>query len=105
MNKNALFPTGLAGRVIDKKTKTFHFPFDPKLRRYLIQLKKVVYTSYRMVNLIHMENSYSESVYELLKQYETWSAQINGRGFRSMLGLTLDRRVRDPLYANCELKY
>ena len=83
-----------------KKEKRFAFTFDPKLKRYLVQLKSF-YTQYQMINLIHMENCYSESIYELLKQYERIGRRtIEIVDLRKMLGL----EKKYPLYSNLRVK-
>ena len=92
--------TWLSEAKYHKKQKIFTFRFTPSLKRYLIQLKKF-YTRYKMINLIHMENCYSESVYELLKQYETIGKRsVSMEKIRTMLGL--ERKY--PLYSNFRVK-
>ncbi|WDE96044.1 replication initiation protein [Lentisphaera profundi] len=92
--------TWLSEAKYHKKQKIFTFRFTPSLKRYLIQLKKF-YTRYKMINLIHMENCYSESLYELLKQYETIGKRnVSIEKLRIMLGL--ERKY--PLYSNLRVK-
>ena len=92
--------TWLSEAKYHKKQKIFTFRFTPSLKRYLIQLKKF-YTRYKMINLINMENCYSESMYELLKQYETIGKRtIDIEDLRRMLGL--ERKY--PLYSNLRVK-
>ena len=43
--------------------------FDPELKPYLLQLKKL-FTSYELGNILHLKGMYSIRIYELLKQYE-----------------------------------
>ncbi|MGD0820873.1 MAG: replication initiation protein [Desulfomonilia bacterium] len=57
----------------DKKGKV-SVSFDPKLKPYLLDLKKD-YTKYRLYNAIVLKGSYSIRFYELLKQYEFLGAR------------------------------
>lgn len=100
-NKEETFQANwLSSVAYKKKEKRFAFTFDPKLKRYLVQLKSF-YTQYQMINLIHMENCYSESVYELLKQYERIGRRtIQIVDLRKMLGL----EKKYPLYSNLRVK-
>jgi plasmid replication initiation protein len=45
------------------------FCFDPKLKPFMLELKKC-FTTYRLTNILKLESSYSIRIYELLKQYE-----------------------------------
>ncbi len=84
----------------NKKTKHIHFRFSPRLKPYLIKLKKY-YTQYRMINLINLENCHSEAMYELLKQYESIGhRRINIDDLRQMLGI----QDSYPLYSNFRAK-
>ena len=100
-NKEETFQANwLSSVAYKKKEKRFAFTFDPKLKRYLVQLKSF-YTQYQMINLIHMENCYSESIYELLKQYERIGRRtIEIVSLRKMLGL----EKKYPLYSNLRVK-
>ena len=100
-NKEETFQANwLSSVAYKKKEKKFAFTFDPKLKRYLVQLKSF-YTQYQMINLIHMENCYSESIYELLKQYERIGRRtIEIVDLRRMLGL----EKKYPLYSNLRVK-
>ncbi|AFK94369.1 MULTISPECIES: replication initiation protein [Thermoanaerobacterium] len=44
------------------------FSFDPKLKKYYLQLKQ--YTKYRLKNIAGLKSQYSIRMYEILKQYE-----------------------------------
>lgn len=57
----------------DKRGKV-SVSFDPKLKPYLLDLKKD-YTKYRLYNAIVLKGSYSIRFYELLKQYEFLGAR------------------------------
>lgn len=46
------------------------FSFDPKLKPYLLALKKE-FTRYQLKNVIRLKSSYSVRIYELLKQYQS----------------------------------
>ena len=90
----------LAEAAYDKKTKEMRFRFTPRLKPYLIRLKKY-YTRYRMINLIHLENCHSEAMYELLKQFENiGQRRIYLDDLRNMLGLG----KKYPLYSNLRAK-
>lgn len=90
----------LAEAAYDKKTKEMRFRFTPRLKPYLIRLKKY-YTRYRMINLINLENCHSEAMYELLKQFETiGQRRIYLDDLRNMLGLG----KKYPLYSNLRAK-
>lgn len=61
--------------------------FDPKLKPYLIQLKKR-FTTYEAQNVLALGSFYSIRVYELLKQYEKIGKRvISVESLRDMLGL------------------
>lgn len=45
------------------------FSFDPKLKPYLLDLKKA-YTSYRLSNILSLNSAYSIRLYELMKKWE-----------------------------------
>ncbi|MCM8527079.1 MAG: replication initiation protein, partial [Lentisphaeraceae bacterium] len=90
----------LAEAAYDKKTKEMRFRFTPRLKPYLIRLKKY-YTRYRMINLINLENCHSEAMYELLKQFENiGQRRIYLDDLRNMLGLG----KKYPLYSNLRAK-
>jgi plasmid replication initiation protein len=90
----------LAEAAYDKKTKEMRFRFTPRLKPYLIKLKKY-YTRYRMINLIHLENCHSEAMYELLKQFESIGhRRLELEELRNILGLG----KKYPLYSNLRAK-
>ena len=90
----------LAEAAYDKKTKEMRFRFTPRLKPYLIKLKKY-YTRYRMINLINLENCHSEAMYELLKQFENaGQRRVYLDDLRNMLGLG----KKYPLYSNLRAK-
>ena len=90
----------LAEAAYDKRTKEMRFRFTPRLKPYLIKLKKY-YTRYRMINLIHLENCHSEAMYELLKQFENiGKRRLDLEELRSILGLG----KKYPLYSNFRAK-
>ena len=45
----------LSEAAYEKSSKMLYFRFTPRLKPYMIQLKKF-YTRYKMVNLLHLEN-------------------------------------------------
>lgn len=49
--------------------------FSPKLKPYLLQLKKN-FTSYSLTNVLYLKSIYSIRIFELLKQYEKLSYRI-----------------------------
>jgi plasmid replication initiation protein len=51
-----------------KGTGIIELCFDPKLKPYLLQLKKR-FTTYRLKEVIQLKSSFSIRIYELLKQY------------------------------------
>lgn len=62
--------------------------FSPKLKPFLLQLKRE-FVKYELGNVIHLKNTYSIRIYELLKQYE----KIGNRTFdiptlRNTLGIS-----------------
>jgi len=59
----------LAEAAYDKKERMFKYRFTPRLKPYLIQLKRY-YTKYRMANLVNLDHVHSETMLELIKQYE-----------------------------------
>lgn len=90
----------LAEAAYDKRTKEMRFRFTPRLKPYLIKLKKY-YTRYRMINLIHLENCHSEAMYELLKQFENiGQRRLELEELRNILGLG----KKYPLYSNFRAK-
>ena len=90
----------LAEAAFDKRSKEMRFRFTPRLKPYLIKLKKY-YTRYRMINLINLENCHSEAMYELLKQFENaGQRRIYLDDLRNMLGLG----KKYPLYSNLRAK-
>ena len=90
----------LAEAAYDKRTREMRFRFTPRLKPYLIKLKKY-YTRYRMINLINLENCHSEAMYELLKQFENaGQRRVYLDDLRNMLGLG----KKYPLYSNLRAK-
>ena len=90
----------LAEAAYDKKTKEMRFRFTPRLKPYLVRLKKY-YTKYKMVNLVHLENCHSEAMYELLKQFESaGQRRLPLIDLRNILGLG----KKYPLYSNFRAK-
>jgi plasmid replication initiation protein len=90
----------LAEAAYDKRSKQMRFRFTPRLKPYLLKLKKY-YTRYRMINLINLENCHSEAMYELLKQFESaGQRRIYLDDMRNMLGLG----KKYPLYSNLRAK-
>lgn len=90
----------LAQAVYVKETKEIKWSYPPILKPYLIRLKRY-YTKYRMINLVHLDNCHSESLYELLKQHE----KLGQRDFtieelRDFLAL----QKKYPAYANLKAK-
>ena len=62
------------------------FSFEPKLKPYLLQLKRD-FTSYRLINALLLNSSYSIRLYELLKKWQKigkW--RVNVDELRKMLG-------------------
>lgn len=83
-----------------KECKEIRWRYTPKLKPYLIRLKKY-YTKYRMINLIHLDNCHSESIYELLKQHEKLGHRdITIDELRDYLAL----QKKYPLYSNLKAK-
>jgi plasmid replication initiation protein len=90
----------LAEAAYDKRSKEMRFRFTPRLKPYLLKLKKY-YTRYRMINLINLENCHSEAMYELLKQFESaGQRRVYLDDLRNMLGLG----KKYPLYSNLRAK-
>jgi plasmid replication initiation protein len=58
-----------------KGTGVIELCFDPKLKPYLLQLKKR-FTTYRLKEVIQLKSSFSIRIYELLKQYEKIGERI-----------------------------
>ena len=99
-DKMHIIATWISEASYNKRSKSFHFRFTPALKPYLIQLKKS-WTKYPLINLIHLENCHSETLYELLKQYESiGSRELSIRKLREILGL----KNKYPLYANLKVK-
>ena len=48
---------------------TIEFSFHPKMKPYLLQLKRE-FTTYKLVNIMQLKSGYSIRFYELLKQWE-----------------------------------
>lgn len=62
--------TGWLSSAIYRKGKgAVELRFDPVLKPYLLQLKRL-FTSYELGNILRLRGMYSIRVYELLKQYE-----------------------------------
>jgi len=90
----------LAEAAYDKKKKEMCFRFTPRLKPYLIKLKKY-YTKYKMINLVNLENCHSEAMYELLKQFENaGQRRLPLIDLRNILGLG----KKYPLYSNFRAK-
>ena len=90
----------ISDATFDKTNKQLRFRFSPELKPYIIQLKHS-YTQYQLSNLIYFECCHSETIYELLKQYERigWR-EITISKIRPILGV----QKKYPLYANFKKK-
>ena len=90
----------ISDATFDKTNKQLRFRFSPELKPYIIQLKHS-YTKYQLCNLIYFECCHSETIYELVKQYEKigWR-EITVSKLRPILGV----QNKYPLYANFKKK-
>ncbi len=73
------------------------FAFDPKLKPYLLQLKKA-FTSYRLSNILSLKSAYSIRLYELMKKWQhlgKWEVPIEN--LREKMGVI---KGKYPQYAN-----
>ena len=64
------------------------FSFEPKLKPYLLQLKRT-FTSYRLSNILSLSSYYAIRIYELLKKWETagkWGTSVEH--LKNLLGIT-----------------
>lgn len=64
------------------------FSFEPKLKPYLLQLKRN-FTSYRLINALMLNSSYSIRLYEVLKKWQNigkWKTSVEN--LRMLLGAT-----------------
>jgi len=64
------------------------FSFEPKLKPYLLQLKRT-FTSYRLSNILSLGSYYAIRIYELLKKWETagkWRTSVEH--LKNLLGIT-----------------
>src|SRR5699024_4596421 len=67
---------------------TIQFSFEPKLKPYLLQLKRT-FTSYRLSNILSLGSYYTIRIYELLKKWETvgkWETSLEY--LKNLLGIT-----------------
>lgn len=63
------------------------FSFDPKLKPYLLQLKRN-FTSYQLQNILQLRSGHSIRLYELLKQYEKiGKREVSIDELKAMVGL------------------
>jgi len=77
------------------------FCFDPKLKPYLLALKKE-FTRYQLKNTIKLKSVYSVRIYELLKQYQAIGyREFDLQELRSVLGIPAGSL--EP-YANFRMK-
>lgn len=91
----------LSSSAYSKGSGIIRLCFDPKLKRFLLQLKSH-FTNYRLENVVQLKSQYSIRIYELLKQYE----KIGQRVFlleelREILGIEEGEYV---LYGNFKQK-
>src|SRR5699024_7635742 len=64
------------------------FSFDPKLKPYLLQLKRT-FTSYRLNNIMSLGSYYSIRFYEFFKKWErTGKWRVSLKHLKSLLGIT-----------------
>ena len=62
--------------------------FDPRLKPYLLQLKRE-FTSYKLKHVLELKSSYSIRIYEILKKWQTiGKIEIQLEDLRKMLGVT-----------------
>lgn len=96
----------LAEAAYDKKERMFKYRFTPRLKPYLIQLKRY-YTKYEMANLINLDHVHSQVMFELIKQYENLGERtIRLDDLRDTLGLGSAELpgAKYPAYANLKDK-
>lgn len=65
--------------------------FSPKLKPYLLQLKKA-FTSYRLNNILSLKSAYSIRLYELLKKWQylnKWECSIEN--LKEKFGIEQDK--------------
>lgn len=91
--KDAFLLTNIISSAIipreDELTNDFviKLSFDPKLKPYLLELKKK-FLKYDIKNVLRISSPHSIRIYELLKQFEsTGWRQINIQGLKKILGV------------------
>lgn len=62
-------------------SNNLEFYLDKDLVPYILEFKKVGYTSYEISNILQMTSAYSARIYELLKQYEGFNRPTKCREF------------------------
>lgn len=89
-----------SAKYYDKKAYV-ELCFDPKLKPYLLSLKKE-FTRYQLKNTIKLKSAYSVRIYELLKQYQSIGyREFELQELRSVLGIPAGSL--EP-YANFRMK-
>lgn len=68
-NGNEIQTNWLSSAKYHKGKGVVALRFDPELKPYLLQLKRL-FTSYELGNILRLKGMYSIRIYELLKQYE-----------------------------------
>lgn len=71
----------------NKSEGSISLSFDPRLKPYLLQLKKE-FTSYKLKNVMQLKSSYSIRIYEILKQWQkVKKTEITLEKLRKLLGV------------------
>jgi Initiator Replication protein len=72
----------------DEHSGRVYLAFDPRLKPYLLQLKKE-FTTYRLKNVMELKSSYSIRIYEILKRWQFMNEiEIPLDELRKMVGAT-----------------
>ncbi|WP_244411306.1 replication initiation protein [Parageobacillus thermoglucosidasius] len=83
----------------DEHSGRVYLSFDPRLKPYLLQLKKE-FTTYRLKNVMELKSGYSIRIYEILKRWQFINdVKIPLDELRKMVGATdkyLEKRVLAP---------
>ena len=95
--KSVLYINWLSSLEYFDKKGIIELSFDPKLKSYLLNLKKC-FTSYRFQEVAQLKSSFAIRIYELLRQYENLGSRtFTLEKLRYLLGIEPDQY---QLYSN-----